>query len=190
MGVFYKAFRSVKRKMKKGSNARKRTLAFDEYLGLIDKVPRHLKTFVIIAYNTGMRIGELRLLKWSYIDKNNNYIKLSEEVTKERRPKNIPMNHHVKRELDSLPRAVLHDYVFTYRGRSIVSPGGLRKSFKTSCKEAKIPHGSKTANGIIFHDICRTVKTNMINAGVDKVHRDLILGHSLKDMGVHYMALD
>ncbi|RLB77620.1 MAG: hypothetical protein DRH24_15930 [Deltaproteobacteria bacterium] len=87
MGISYKAFRSVKRKMKKGSNARKRTLAFDEYLRLIDKVPQHLKTFVIIAYNTGMPIGELRLLKGSYIDKNNNYIKLPEEVTKERRPK-------------------------------------------------------------------------------------------------------
>ena len=28
----------------------------------------------------------------------------------------------------------------------------------------------------------------MLNAGVDKVHRDLILGHSLKGMDVHYMA--
>jgi len=80
--------------------------------------------------------------------------------------------------------------VFTYRGRPSVSPEGLKKSFKTSCKEAKIPHGSKTASGIIFHDIRRTVKTNKINAGVDKIHRDLILSHSLKGMDVHYMALD
>ena len=28
----------------------------------------------------------------------------------------------------------------------------------------------------------------MLTAGVDKVHRDLILGHSLKGMDVHYMA--
>jgi len=28
----------------------------------------------------------------------------------------------------------------------------------------------------------------MLNAGVDKVHRDLILGHSLKGMDIHYMA--
>ncbi|MBC8430950.1 MAG: hypothetical protein H8D96_03425 [Desulfobacterales bacterium] len=44
-------------------------------------------------------------------------------------------------------------------------------------------------HGIIFHDFRRTVKTNMLNAGVDKVHRDLILRHSLKGMDVHYMAL-
>jgi len=30
----------------------------------------------------------------------------------------------------------------------------------------------------------------MLNAGVDKVHRDLILGHSLKGMDIHYMAPD
>ena len=115
---------------------------------------------------------------------------MPEEVTKERRPKNIPINHHVKRELDSLPRAILHDYVFTYKGQLITTPGGLKNSFKTTCKDAGIPNGTKTPNGIIFHDIRRTVKTNILNAGVDKVHRDLILGHSLKGMDVHYMAPD
>jgi len=29
----------------------------------------------------------------------------------------------------------------------------------------------------------------MLNAGADKVYRDLILGHSLKGMDVHYLAL-
>ena len=28
----------------------------------------------------------------------------------------------------------------------------------------------------------------MLNAGVDKVYRDLILGHSLEGMDAHYMA--
>ena len=48
----------------------------------------------------------------------------------------------------------------------------------------------KHQTGLIFHDIRRTVKTNILNAGVDNVHRDLILGHSLKGMDVHYMAPD
>ena len=29
---------------------------------------------------------------------------------------------------------------------------------------------------------------NMVNAGVDHVHRDVILGHSLHGMDIHYMA--
>jgi len=38
-----------------------------------------------------------------------------------------------------------------------------------------------------MHDIRRTVKTNMLAAGVDKTYRDLILGHSLQGMDVHYI---
>jgi hypothetical protein len=30
----------------------------------------------------------------------------------------------------------------------------------------------------------------MLNAGVDKAHRDLILGHSLEGMDIHYIAPD
>ena len=42
--------------------------------------------------------------------------------------------------------------------------------------------------GLVFHDIRRTVKTLMASAGVDKVYRDVILGHSLKGMDVHYIV--
>lgn len=189
-GRVLKAFRSVKRKLKKGDNARKRTLAFDEYIRLINKAPQHLRAAIIIAFNTGMRTGEIRLLKWSYVDRKNGYIRLPKEVTKENKPKNIPINHHVKAVLDSVPRALNHPFIITYRGSRIAHKDGLKNSFKTACKNAKILHGRKTENGIIFHDIRRTVKTNMLSAGVDKVHRDLILGHSLQGMDVHYMAPD
>ena len=189
-GRVLKAFRSLKKKLKKGGNARKRTLTFDEYFSLIDKAPQHLKAFIIVAFNTGMRVGELRLLKWKYIDKINFLIRLPADITKEGRPKNIPINHHVKNVLDSLPRAIMHDFVFTYKGQPVTTAGGLKRSFKTACKEAGIPYGIKTENGIIFHDIRRTIKTNMANPGVDKVFRDLILGHSLKGMDVHYMSPD
>jgi hypothetical protein len=40
----------------------------------------------------------------------------------------------------------------------------------------------------VFHDIRRTVKTNMLLAGVDRPHRDSILGHSLKGMDAHYIV--
>jgi hypothetical protein len=42
-----------------------------------------------------------------------------------------------------------------------------------------IPYGQHVPNGIIFHDFRRMVKTNMLNAGFDKVHRNIIVGHSL-----------
>ena len=39
-----------------------------------------------------------------------------------------------------------------------------------------------------FHDIRRTVKTNMLSAGVEKVYRDKIVGHTLQGMDLNYLV--
>ena len=93
-----------------------------------------------------------------------------------------------EKSLDELPRALHHDFVLTYQGEPIKSEGGLKNSFITACGKSGLTYGRDVPDGVIFHDIRRTVKTNMVNAGVDHVHRDLILGHSLQGMDVHYMA--
>ena len=101
----------------------------------------------------------------------------------------IPINHHVKQVLAENPRQTIHhDYVFTYRHEPIGTLGGIKKSFITACERAGITQGRAEPEGVIFHDIRRTVKTNMLSAGVDKVYRDTILGHSLQGMDIHYMA--
>ena len=115
-------------------------------------------------------------------------IRLPADVIKERENKNIPINHHVKDALDALPRGLHHDYVITYRGEPLSKKFSLKKQFSDTCKKAKIHYGRKILNGITFHDIRRTVKTNMATAGVSKVYRDTILGHSLKGMDIHYIV--
>ncbi len=169
-----KAFRTIKRQLRKGGNARRKTLGVDQYLMLIDAAPPHLRAFLTVAYNTGMRSGELRELKWSCIDRDKKVIRLSAKATKEDRPKVIPMNRH--------------DFVFTYLGKPIKGHNGMRTALRTACQKAGITYGEKLSAGIIFHDIRRTVKTNMLNAGVDEVYRNLIVGHSLRGMDAHYMA--
>jgi integrase len=189
-GRVLKAFRSVKRKLIKGSNARKRILSFVEYLRLLKAAAFHLRPILKVAFNTGMRLGELRELKWSYIDRKAGFIRLPAAVTKEKKSKKIPINRHVRKVLKNIPRAINHDFVFTYKGNPIRSKSGLNHSFKTACNQADISCGRKIPDGITFHDIRRTVKTNMLNAGVDKAHRDLILGHSLQGMDSYYIAPD
>ena len=116
------------------------------------------------------------------------FIRLPAEVTKEGKPKDIPINRHVRETLESLPHALRHDFVFTYKGETIKDRSGIMRSFKTACNRAGIACGRDVPNGIIFHDIRRTVKTNMLNAGIDKAHRDMILGHSLQGMDAHYLV--
>ena len=70
-------------------------------------------------------------------------------------------------------------------GRPRPDGGGHKKG---RSGKAGILYGQHEPSGITFHDIRRTVKTNMVNAGVDQVHRNIMLGHSLHGMDVHYMA--
>jgi integrase len=187
-GRTVKAFRPVKKKLKKGANARKRKLTIEEYLKLLDVAADHLKPVLIIGLNTGMRLGEIRALRWSHIDREQWVIRLPKDIPKEKKPKVIPINHHVKRVLADLPRAIHHDFVLTYQNEPIRSAGGVKNSFSAACKKAGIIQGRDKPDGIIFHDIRRTVKTNMLNAGMDKAYRDKIMGHSLTGMDVHYLA--
>jgi integrase len=84
----------------------------------------------------------------------------------------------------------LNGYVITYKGQPIAQAGGFRRSFRAACKNAGIPCGRGKQDGITFHDIRRTVKSNMAKAKVSKVYRDTLLGHSLKGMDKHYMVPD
>lgn len=187
-GRTVKAFRKIKRKLRKAANARKRTLGVDEYLRICQVAPPHLRAILTAAYNTGMRLGELRKLCWIHIDRVKGLIRLPADIPKERKAKVIPINHHVRRLLAEVPQALHHDYVFTYDGKPIKSEGGCKTALKTACEAAGVTFGRDLDGGFIFHDIRRTVKTNMLAAGMDKVYRDTIMGHSLHGMDIHYIS--
>lgn len=186
-GRTLKALRRVKNLTRRGGNARKRTITIEEYKKLVAAAPKHFWGMLVIGMNTGMRPGELRRLKWEYVDRKAGFIRLPADFTKERREKAIPINHHVKAALEGQMRHMHHDYVFTFGREPISGPGACKGALKGSCKRAGLPYGRKIENGITMHDVRRTVKTNMLEAGVDKTYRDLILGHSLEGMDRHYI---
>jgi len=187
-GPALKPFRRIRTLLDRGANARKRILSFEEYIKLLDSATPHFKPVLIVAYNTGMRSGELQKLEWSHIDRDKAFMRLPADITKENRDKVIPINYHVKTILEALPRAINHNFVFTHRGRPFTHHNGFVNQMKKTCEDSGVPYGRVEENGITMHDLRGTVKTNMLYAGVDKVYRDLILGHSLQGMDVHYLA--
>jgi integrase len=187
-GTALKVLRRIKKQVRPGTNARTRILSAKEYHQIVDKAPDHIKAFIVIAMNTGLRLGEIRQLQWYHIDKDKCFIRLQSGDTKEKKPKVIPINHNVKKELEHQLRWIRHDYVLTYHGEPIVTPGGIKHGFQTAVKAAGILHGRDVQNGLIFHDIRRTVKSLMLKAKIDKVLRDMILGHALLGMDKHYMV--
>jgi integrase len=187
-GTALKVFKRIKKQVRPGANARTRTITSNEFERIINHAPDHIRAFMVIGLNTGMRLGEIRQLRWSNIDSEMKFIRLHSDDTKEKRPKVIPINHNVRDILASQKRYIDHDYVLTYHGAPISTPGGIRHGFQSAIKAAGILHGRDVQGGMIFHDIRRTVKSNMLKAGIDKVHRDMILGHSLQGMDKHYMV--
>jgi integrase len=192
-GHVLKKFGEIRKLNKIGENARTRTISTDEYKKILNEAKGHTRKFIIIAYNTGMRSGEIRKLRWSYIDTKNQMIRLPKEITKTSKGRSIPINHHVRKLFQELrPLKVvdeeLQDIVILFRGKPLINKMGIWYSFRSVCESVGITYGRKIENGATVHDIRRSVKTGMLKAGVRRTYRDLILGHSLSGMDRHYIA--
>jgi integrase len=111
-------------------------------------------------------------------------IRLEGENTKEGKPKVIPICDTLLGILKALPRALHVKHVFLFNTKPVED---ISTRLRRTCQKADIPYGQNVKNGFIFRDLRRTVKTNMARAGVDKVFRDTILGHSLKGMDAYYI---
>lgn len=187
-GDTLKAFRRVKKLLKKGSNARKRVLSYSEYQKLYDALPSHTVPVVATAFWTGMRRGEILNLTWDKVDLNDRMIRLESDDTKEGLSKKVPISRTLTNSLKKLPRGLHNDYVFLFRGKPIRD---IREGFKNGCDNAGIPYGRKVKDGFTFHDLRHTTKTFMRKAGVDKNVRAIIFGHSVGgDMDFRYDYVD
>ena len=142
-GYCLKAFRRTKKLLKTGANARKTLVSIEQYDKLLDHASPHYHAVLTIAFNTGMRLGEIKALKWSYLDREANMFRLPADITKENREKSVPVNHHVLDALKQLPRAIKHDYVITYKGEPLNAKFSLKKQFSDTCRKAEITHGRK-----------------------------------------------
>lgn len=167
--------------MLKENNARKRKLTMEEFPRLIAECPGYIEPVVKLAFYTGMRRGEILKLTWGMVDLKRKCIDLPPEVCKTNEGRFVPLNPEMVEMFRAMPRGLSPDMpVFMRRGKPITG-STIRVGLEIACKRAGI-------EGLTFHDLRRTAKSNMLSVGVDEVHRDIILGHSLKGMDVHYMV--
>ncbi|MFV9690748.1 MAG: site-specific integrase [Desulfobacteria bacterium] len=185
-GNTLKVFERVENLQKtKKMNARTRVLSLNEYIGLMEHLPLHLKPVVDTAFYTGMRRGEIINLTWNKVSSKNRMIRLDAEDTKEEKAKAIPICDTLWVTLKAIPRVLHVEHVFLFKAKPV---SDIRTGLRNACQKADIPYGQKVKDGFTFHDLRRTVKTNMARADVSKVYRDTILGHSLKGMDAYYMV--
>lgn len=192
-GRTYKIFNNRKRLLKnKNANARDTVISYDQYLTLMDKLPKHARPVVTTAFWTGMRFGEIKQLTWDMVDLKNRLIRLPGQMVKERKPKVIPISKTLQTVLAELPNRIRatgkSDHVFLYGGEPIQS---IRDGLSRACKDAGILYGRLVKGGFTLHDLRHTFATNARRAGVPRNVIKVIMGHSDgNDMNLRYDRVD
>lgn len=111
--------------------ARLRWLTKAEYLKLVECATGHVKQFIILGVNTGMRHGEILNLTWDRVDLNGGMIYFQPEDAKSGKFQSIPANNTVRTLLEAIGGRTGH--VITYRGAKI---GSVKKGFKRAVERA------------------------------------------------------
>ncbi|MFA5159820.1 MAG: tyrosine-type recombinase/integrase [Candidatus Omnitrophota bacterium] len=164
-------------KLGKENNARVRFLEKDELKKLLDCSGEPLRSVVLFAVNTGMRLGEIQGLKWEDVDFARGFITLRE--TKNGETRYVPMNRTVREMLLNEPIKKQGSYVF---GNKAGLPYNPRVPFERALKKAGI-------NNFRFHDLRHTAASYLAMAGVDLNTIRAILGHKSIRMVLRYAHL-
>ena len=165
-------------KLYKENNARVRYLEKEEIKKLIENACDHLKPILIVAFNTGMRKGEILRLKWTDLDFRNNMIHIRQSKSGE--PRAVPMSETVRRTFIAVRKHPVSPFVFcddegkTYRD--------VRKSFFTACKKSDI-------KDFRFHDARHTYASHLVMKGEGLYTVQKLLGHKKPDMTLRYSHL-
>jgi integrase len=177
-------------------NERKGFFTETEIRAVVANLPVYLKDFILFAYITGMRRGEVKSLRWS--DVHSDEITLRPENSKNGEARTIPLEGELEELIERCQKArkiekkngtvLMSEYIFHDGGNPI---GEFRKSWATACCMAgvgklvcptcsgpvdadyKCEKCSKEYEreqlryvGKIVHDLRRCAARNLLAAGV------------------------
>ncbi len=179
------------------NNLRIRYLSFQEYQELLLACDRlhakrspatraqaiDMKPLLIVGVNTGMREGEILMLKWADIDFKGTNITVHHGKGGQPRP--VPMNRHVVETLENLPRRIDSPYIFCHKehGKRTGKPfHWIKIGWDSLLKEAGITN-------LRFHDLRHTCASWLVMRGVPLQKVQQILGHKSYQTTLRYAHL-
>ncbi len=162
-------------------NERDRVLSPEEWDRLFKAAADHLKPILLVAYQLGLRQGEILNLTWDRVDLKRGFITLRGRDTKGKDGRSIPMTPAVWESLRELNKVrQLHcPFIFLYEGHSIQ---WVQRGFGSACQRAGL-------TDFRFHDLRHCAATNLRRAGVDTVTAMKIIGHKSEKMHRRYNSV-
>jgi integrase len=158
------------------NNVREKVLSQEEFEKLVEACPQHLRPVVIVAYYLGMRKSEILFLTWDEVDLDKGFINLSEDLTKTKVGRHIPLHPTVRAMLSRLPRGLHTDRVFLRHGRPF---DDIKRSYRRACTAADL-------RDFTFHDLRHCAINNLRLAGNDYFKIMAISGHKTMSVFKRY----
>jgi len=158
-----------------------------DFQKLLPFLPEYLRAFVLAAYMTGMRRGELVDLTCDRVNLKEGYLDLTQEDTKTDEPRRIYFNSipGLRKVVEEgyLSRQHARDFVFKKPDGSPVPKWYIQRLFKQACAKAGVyPYR--------LHDLRHTFNTNMLKAGVKETVIMKLTGHKTMEMFKRYSHVD
>lgn len=163
-------------------NQIERVLTEDEEARLLDDcVGRfaYLRSFIILALNTGMRRGELLTLKWGNVNLPFGQIVVEATNAKAKRRRMIPINSKVREIVENLRSNTSSQYVLSKSTGKPYSKWTVDKHFRDLCNRVG-------TTGLRIHDLRHTFASRLSAKGVDIVTIKDLLGHHSITMTMRY----
>ena len=155
-------------KMPRVNNQRDRVATPDEYARLqraVSQKAPYLGPILVLAYETGMRKGEILGLRWANLKRRPGFAYLPD--TKNGTSRWVPLNAMAREALDSWPRRADTDLVFS---GPMGKPMGIKTAWKSLWRRARV-------DNLRFHDLRHTFTTRMLEKGVSIRAIMAITGH-------------
>jgi integrase len=168
------------------TNVRTGFLSDEQYTSVLKELPLELMPLFAVGYATGIRLGELKAIRWEQVDLTQGFITLENGETKNGEGRIVPILEGDMQDLLTGARnerdAKWPDspWVFNRQGEPIKD---IRWAWEQACTRAGVPD-------LNFHDLRRTAVRNMRRDGVPQVVRMKISGHKTDSMERRYNIVD
>lgn len=149
-----------------------------------------VRAAIILAASTGLRLGEIRALKWEDVRLNKIIVSHSFtatdglKTTKSGKTREVPITPEVYEILSSLRKRKDTDYLFSRDGNTPVSSTYLNDHLKQVLQDLEIP------SDYTFHCFRHFFNTQLIEAQIPGEIIRAVIGHSDIKMTMHYAHVD
>ena len=170
------------------TEGRTRFLTKDEYKDLLDAATPGMRPVIVVAVNTGMRLGEIISLTWPQVDLVRKEIRIDE--TKSGEPRTIPMAGDVPAQVRAQPKRKDDPRVFALSDSEKYATETVSQRFARIAEKAGIPD-------VRFHDLRHTFASwatkgmhSWQKSPMRRERLQLWLGHKSPQMTARYSHLD